>query len=257
MRRDGCNLTWVRRCALRARGARLACARRRADTFDDPGFATEVVATVPPYTLVGLAFAPDGRLFVWQKNGVVRIIKNGVLLPTPFVDLSSHVNTFDDRGMWGLTFDPDFANNGYVYVTYTYENAGNPNDAGPEDRPADADHRQSDQPRRRSPGRDLIMGSIGTPPCSAHPAGADCIPSDGGSHTIGEVHFAARRNAAPRGRRRRRRRRRRSAPAPRAEPQFRQREDPPHQQGRHRTDGQPVLRRHELDPLEGVALRRS
>ena len=76
----------------------------RADTFDDPGFATEVVATVPFYTLVGLAFAPDGRLFVWQKNGVVRIIKNGVMLPTPFVDLSSHINTFDDRGMWGLDF---------------------------------------------------------------------------------------------------------------------------------------------------------
>ena len=102
-----------------------------ADTFDDPGFATEVVASVPPYTLVGLAFAPDGRLFVWQKNGVVRIIKNGVMLATPFVDLSSHVNTFDDRGMWGLAFDPNFASNGYVYVSYTYENAGNPNDQGP------------------------------------------------------------------------------------------------------------------------------
>src|SRR5262245_62836842 len=102
-----------------------------ADTFNDPGFSTEVVATVPPFTLVGLAFAPDGRLFVWQKNGVVRIIKNGVLLSTPFVDLSSHVNTFDDRGMWGLAFDPNFASNRFVYVTYTYENGGNPNDQGP------------------------------------------------------------------------------------------------------------------------------
>ena len=35
------------------------------------------------------------------------------------------------------------------------------------------------------------MGSIGTPPCSAQPARADCIPSDGGSHTIGEVQFAS------------------------------------------------------------------
>ena len=75
--------------------------------FADPGFVTETVATVPPYTLVGLAFAPDGRMFVWQKNGVVRIIKNGVLLPTPFIDLSAKVNTFDDRGFWGLAFDPE------------------------------------------------------------------------------------------------------------------------------------------------------
>ena len=53
-----------------------------------------------------MAFAPDGRMFVWQKNGVVRIVKNGQLLPTPFIDLSAKVNTFDDRGIWGLAFDP-------------------------------------------------------------------------------------------------------------------------------------------------------
>ena len=133
----------------------LACPRpSSADTFDDPGFATEIVATVPAYTLVGLAFAPDGRLFVWQKNGVVRIIKNGVLLSTPFVDLSAHVNTFDDRGMWGLAFDPNFASNGYVYVTYIYENARQSERPGAKDRAANADHCESHQSRRRPPGRD-------------------------------------------------------------------------------------------------------
>ena len=53
------------------------------------------------------------------------------LLPTPFIDLSAKVNTFDDRGFWGFAFDPDFATNGYVYMTYTFENAGNPNGTGP------------------------------------------------------------------------------------------------------------------------------
>ena len=47
-----------------------------------------------------MAFAPDGRMFVWQKNGVVRVIKNGQPPPTPFIDLSAKVNTFDDRGFW-------------------------------------------------------------------------------------------------------------------------------------------------------------
>jgi glucose/arabinose dehydrogenase/chitodextrinase len=162
-----------------------------ADTFDDPGFATETIATVPPFTLVGLAFAPDGRLFVWQKNGVVRIIKNGVLLPTPFVNLSSHVNTFDDRGMWGLAFDPNFASNGFVYVTYTYENTGNPNDQGPKTGRLTRITASPTNPDVALPGETVIMGSVGTPPCSAQPIGADCIPSDGGSHTIGEVHFAS------------------------------------------------------------------
>ena len=125
----------------------------RADTFTDTGFAAETVATVPPFTLVGLTFAPDGRLFVWQKNGVVRIIKNGLLLPTPFIDLSAKVNTFDDRGFWGLAFDPDFASNGYVYMSYTFENAGNPNSNAPRDRTADPRHGQPGQPRRRPAGQ--------------------------------------------------------------------------------------------------------
>ena len=51
--------------------------------------------------------------------------------------------------MWGLAFDPDFANNGYVYVTYTYEGSGQPQRSGREDRPADADHREPVEPGRR------------------------------------------------------------------------------------------------------------
>src|SRR3954452_5294646 len=102
-----------------------------ADTFTDTGFATETIATFPPFTLVGMAWAPDGRLFVWQKNGVVRVIKNGQLLPTPFINLSSKVNTFDDRGFWSLSFDPQFASNGYVYMSYTYESGGDPNSTAP------------------------------------------------------------------------------------------------------------------------------
>src|SRR3954471_1764516 len=50
-----------------------------ADTFTASGFATETIATLPPFTPSGMAFAPDGRLFVWQKNGIVRVIKNGQL----------------------------------------------------------------------------------------------------------------------------------------------------------------------------------
>ncbi len=162
-----------------------------ADTFTDPTFSTEVVATVPPFTLVGLAFAPDGRMFVWEKNGVVRVVKNGTMLPTPFIDLSAKVNTFDDRGFWGFAFDPDFASNGLVYMTYTYENTGNPNDQGPKTSRlvrVQADPAHPDVALAGS--ETVIMGSIGTPPCSAQPVGADCIPADAGSHTLGSVVFA-------------------------------------------------------------------
>ncbi|MCI0443176.1 hypothetical protein L0152_08160, partial [bacterium] len=52
--------------------------------FNDPGFTSETVLTLPAFSIVGSTFAPDGRIFVWQREGIIRIYKNGQLLPTPF-----------------------------------------------------------------------------------------------------------------------------------------------------------------------------
>ena len=165
--------------------------RRRGHLHALPGSQPRRVATLPPFTLVGMAFAPDGRLFVWQKNGVVRVIKNGQLLPTPFIDLSAQVNTFDDRGFWGLAFDPHFASNGYVYMSYTFENGGNPNSSAPRTSRLTRVTANPANPDVALPGSEMvILGSIGTPPCSGLPANADCIAADSGSHTLGALHFA-------------------------------------------------------------------
>jgi hypothetical protein len=43
-----------------------------------------------------------------MKNGIVRVIKSGQLLPTPFIDLSAKVNTSNDHGLWGLASDPHY-----------------------------------------------------------------------------------------------------------------------------------------------------
>ena len=64
-----------------------------------------------------MAFAPDGRLFVCEQGGALRVIKNGALLPTPFLTVS--VNSSGERGLLGAAFDPDFANNNFVYIYYT------------------------------------------------------------------------------------------------------------------------------------------
>lgn len=64
-----------------------------------------------------MAFAPDGRLFVCLQGGQLRVIKNGALLPTPFVALS--VNSSGERGLLGIAFDPNFSSNQFVYVYYT------------------------------------------------------------------------------------------------------------------------------------------
>src|SRR4051794_8774925 len=68
-------------------------------------------------TPTAMAFAPDGRLFVCLQTGQLRVIKNGALLPTPFVSLS--VNSSGERGLLGVAFDPNFASNHFVYLYYT------------------------------------------------------------------------------------------------------------------------------------------
>jgi glucose/arabinose dehydrogenase len=69
-----------------------------------------------------MAVAPDGRIFVAHQGGAIRIIKNDALLPTPFYTVPTAA--YDEQGLSGLTFDPDFASNGYVYVTYSPADPG-------------------------------------------------------------------------------------------------------------------------------------
>jgi glucose/arabinose dehydrogenase len=64
-----------------------------------------------------MAVAPDGRVFVSQKAGQLRVVKNGQLLSTPF--LTVNTTNVGERGLLGIAFDPDFAANKYVYVYYT------------------------------------------------------------------------------------------------------------------------------------------
>ena len=64
-----------------------------------------------------MALAPDGRIFVCQQNGVLRVIKNGALLPTPFLTVT--VDSSGERGLLGVAFDPNFVSNQLVYIYYT------------------------------------------------------------------------------------------------------------------------------------------
>ena len=70
---------------------------------------------------VAIANAGDGsgRLFVLEQAGRIRIVKQGVLLATPFLDIRSKVSCCGERGLLGLAFHPSFATNGKFYVYYT------------------------------------------------------------------------------------------------------------------------------------------
>src|ERR671915_226719 len=65
-----------------------------------------------------MEFAPDGRLFVTEDAGSVRIVKSDGTLST-FLNISTKVDSNGERGLLALTFDPGFATNHYVYLHYT------------------------------------------------------------------------------------------------------------------------------------------
>ncbi len=74
---------------------------------------------------VSMTFAADGRLFICEKGGRIRLYKNGNLLASPF--LATAVDPSGERGMLGMAFDPNFATEKFVYVYYTTASGGNHN----------------------------------------------------------------------------------------------------------------------------------
>lgn len=75
-----------------------------------PSFTSPVFLSAPP---------GDPRLFVVERRGVVRIVRNGVTLTQPWLDISARVFAGGEGGLLSIAFDPDFAGNGYFYVYYT------------------------------------------------------------------------------------------------------------------------------------------
>jgi glucose/arabinose dehydrogenase len=65
--------------------------------------------------------ARDGsnRLFVVERAGLIRIVKNGTILPTPFLDITGSVALSDEQGLLGLAFHPKFKSNRKFYVYFT------------------------------------------------------------------------------------------------------------------------------------------
>ena len=97
------------------------------------GFGTALYVTSPP---------DDSRLFVVEREGRIKVVSNGNVLPTPFLDVSSRIVSGGEQGLLGLAFHPNYASNGRFYVNYTnrrgdtvvaeyQRSAGDPNQANP------------------------------------------------------------------------------------------------------------------------------
>jgi glucose/arabinose dehydrogenase len=82
-----------------------------------PAGFTDTVVTGNLTNATAMAIAPDGRIFVTLQDGSLRVVKNGALLPTPFLTVT--VDAAGERGLLGVALDPNFAANNFVYIYYT------------------------------------------------------------------------------------------------------------------------------------------
>jgi uncharacterized protein (TIGR03437 family) len=85
---------------------------------------TQLVSGIAAPTDIQNAADQSGRLLVVQQDGMVRIIRNGALVPQPFLDIRSKTHASDERGLLGLAFPPGFSGKQRFYVDYT-DLAGN------------------------------------------------------------------------------------------------------------------------------------
>ncbi|MEE8158306.1 MAG: PQQ-dependent sugar dehydrogenase [Dehalococcoidia bacterium] len=92
-----------------------------------PNTTIEVLAEVVVKELKvpwALAFAPDGRLFVTEREGIIRVIRDGQVQTLPYAEVE--VAQEGEGGLLGLALDPNFESNGYLYVYHTYSSPRGP-----------------------------------------------------------------------------------------------------------------------------------
>ncbi len=103
--------------------ALIGCTASPTPVPDEPTDGSPVVMDVEVVvtgldTPWAIDFSPDGRIFITERLGRVRIVRNGQLLTEPWVTI--HVAQRGESGLLGLAIDPDFEQNKFVYLAYTY-----------------------------------------------------------------------------------------------------------------------------------------
>ena len=87
------------------------------------GFADESVATIVAPS--ALAVVPDGRLLIASQYGQLYVYRDGALQDPAALDLSDRICAYRERGLVGLAVDPQFADNHYIYLSYSFNKFGN------------------------------------------------------------------------------------------------------------------------------------
>ena len=144
------------------------CAALSTTAFSlPPGFTdTAYVSGLTQPT--AMAFAPDGRIFVTQKTGAIKIVQSSHIIGT-FATINCTSNS--ERGVLGIAFDPNFSTNNFVYVYYTTSATSLTPPATPKNRVS----RFTANGNTVAAGSEVIL--------------LDNIPYDAGNHNAGCLRF--------------------------------------------------------------------
>jgi hypothetical protein len=112
----------------------------------------------------------SGRVFIIERCSDIVVVKNGVVLPTPFVSIATACSS--EQGILGLAFDPDYATNGTFYVTYTAPNS-DPELGASNDQVLARFTVSEGNPDVANPGGEVILR----------------VPDIAGNHNGGSLHF--------------------------------------------------------------------
>lgn len=85
-----------------------------------PGFVDEFVFGHLPQ-VSGFCFGPTGEIWLWQKEGLVWVVRDGLLASQPVLDLREEVGNWGDNGMFGFALDPSFGETGWIYAMYVVD----------------------------------------------------------------------------------------------------------------------------------------
>jgi glucose/arabinose dehydrogenase/PKD repeat protein len=140
----------------------------------------------------GVSFAPDGRAFIVEKAGRLKVAQPGAGSAALLLDISARVNSHHDRGLLGVAVDSAFPTNGYVYLLYTYEvNPFTPDSSLPAVARLTRIQLNPDGTLvNPSNPETVLLGSYASGACPQAGNTLDCIPSDGITHSIGSVRSA-------------------------------------------------------------------
>jgi glucose/arabinose dehydrogenase len=136
-------------------------------------FEDKAVVTLGQPT--ALAFTPDGRLLITQKPGQLRIFKNG-LVASPALDISGKICQNSEQGLLGVAVDPDFANNKFIYLFYTFKKSSSCPSGSPGN---------TANPVNRVSRFVLSDSNVAI----SETILLDNIPSPNGNHNGGDLHF--------------------------------------------------------------------